>query len=116
MTQLLDHAALNELREALGEELDGIVELYVTGLKEQAQALADLFNAQDLPALRRSAHSLKGSSVSMGAMALGALAAQIEHLAAAGQPGGELQAAMAQVVDLADATATAFRDSGWVRS
>ena len=82
-TQLIDHATLNELREALGDELDSIVKLYVDGLAEQSGALATLLAAGDLATLRRSAHSLKGSSVSMGAQQLGALAGQIEKLASA---------------------------------
>ena len=42
--QLIDHATLNELREALGDELDNIVKLYVDGLAEQSAALATLLS------------------------------------------------------------------------
>ena len=77
-TQLIDHATLNELREALGDELDGIVKLYVDGLPTQSAELVALLAAHDLPTLRRSAHSLKGSSVSMGAVLLGARAGEGE--------------------------------------
>lgn len=116
MMQLIDHATLNELREALGDELDHIVKLYVDGLPEQSAALATLLAAGDLATLRRSAHSLKGSSVSMGAQQLGALAAQIEKLAATGQVSAELDTAVARVEALARDTAAAFVESGWVRA
>ncbi|WP_342128540.1 Hpt domain-containing protein [Hydrogenophaga sp. OTU3427] len=116
MMQLIDHATLNELREALGDELDSIVQLYVDGLPEQSQALVRLLAAQDLPTLRRSAHSLKGSSVSMGAQALGTLSAQIEKLAATGSLSDELRAEVARVPALAADTEQALRESGWVRS
>jgi HPt (histidine-containing phosphotransfer) domain-containing protein len=71
--------------------------------------------AGDLATLRRSAHSLKGSSVSMGAQQLGELAAQIEKLAATGQGSAELDTAVAGITTLAVDTATAFVESGWVR-
>jgi HPt (histidine-containing phosphotransfer) domain-containing protein len=112
---LIDHATLNELREALGDELDGIIKLYVDGLPEQADALVQLLAAQDLPTLRRTAHSLKGSSVSMGAQALGALSAQIERLAATGTLSDELASQVAQVQALATDTAQLLRSSGWIR-
>lgn len=115
MTQLIDHATLNELREALGEELDSIVQMYVDGLAEQASALVAQLAAGDLATLRRSAHSLKGSSVSMGAQAMGARAAEIEKLAATGQPSDALNSAVATVVALAADTETALRASGWAR-
>lgn len=115
MTVLLDHSTLNELREALGEELDGIVQLYVDGLVEQARALQGLLAAQDLATLRRQAHSLKGSSVSMGAQALGQAAAQIEKLAASGSESAELRDCVAGIVALATDTERALRDSGWAR-
>ena len=115
MTVLLDHATLNELREALGEELDGIVQLYVDGLVEQARTLQALLATQDLATLRRNAHSLEGSSVSMGAQALGQSAAQIEKLAATGTESGELSAWVAGIATLATETARALRDSGWAR-
>lgn len=116
MMQLIDHATLNELREALGDELDGIVKLYVDGLPQQGTTLVTSLAAGDLTTLRRSAHSLKGSSVSMGAQQLGALAAQIEKLAATGQGSAALNTAVAGVAALAADTAAAFVESGWVRA
>lgn len=113
--QLIDHATLNELREALGDELDGIVKLYVDGLPTQSAELVALLAAHDLPTLRRSAHSLKGSSVSMGAQALGLAAAQIEKLAASGIESAELREEVAGIVALATDTEQALRDSGWAR-
>ena len=112
--QLIDHATLNELREALGEELDSILKLYVDGLPAQSAELVSLLAAGDLPTLRRSAHSLKGSSVSMGAPRLGERAAQIEKLAATGESSDALRDAVAGVQALAAETVAAFVASGWV--
>ncbi len=112
--QLIDHTTLNELREALGDELDGIVKLYVEGLPTQSAELVALLAAGNLPNLRRSAHSLKGSSMSMGAPRLGTRAAEIEKLAAQGEPSEALRAAVASVQALAAETASAFVESGWV--
>lgn len=115
MTVLLDHATLNELREALGNELDGIVQLYVDGLAEQALGLQQQLALQDLPNLRRQAHSLKGSSVSMGAQTLGQLCAEIEKLAASGSATAELSDKVGQITALAAETALALREAGWAR-
>lgn len=116
MTSLLDHATLNELREALGDELDSIVSLYVQELPAHTQTLLDLWAQRDLPTLRRSAHSLKGSSVSMGAQRLGALAAQIEKLAATGEVSDTLEQAMAALPALAKETQASYYDSGWANA
>lgn len=113
--QLIDPSTLTELSDALGDELGGIVQLYVDGLPAQCAELVKLLAARDLPTLRRSAHSLKGSSVSMGANQLGALAAQIEKLAASGQGSSELDAAVASVSALGQQTAAAFVAAGWVQ-
>lgn len=115
MTMLLDHATLNELREALGDELDGIVQLYADGLPEQASTLQTLLASQDLATLRRSAHSLKGSSVSMGAQTLGQAAAQIEKLAATGADSSELRELVAGITALAAETIQTLRESGWAK-
>lgn len=111
---LIDHTTLNELREALGDELDGIVKLYVEGLPQQSAQLADLLAAGDLTTLRRSAHSLKGSSSSLGAARMGARAAEIEKLAATGQTSEALRLAVEAMPALAAETAAAFVESGWI--
>lgn len=111
---LIDHATLNELREALGNELDSIVKLYVDGLPAQCAELVALLDAGNLPTLRRSAHSLKGSSVSMGATQLGTRAAQIEKMAAAGENTEALRQAVTDLQALSEATVSAFIASGWV--
>ena len=113
---LIDHPTLAELSDALGDELGCIVQLYAEGLPAHCAELVALLAAGDLPNLRRSAHSLKGSSVSMGANQLGALAAQIEKLAASGQGSTELDTAVASVSALGAQTASALVAAGWVRS
>ena len=113
--QLIDPSTLTELSDALGDELGGIVQLYVDGLRAQCAELVKLLAARDLPTLRRSAHSLKGSSVSMGASQLGAVAAHIEKLAASGQRSTELDAAVASAPALGAQTVAAFVAAGWAR-
>ena len=113
--ELIDLPTLTELSDALGDELGDIVQLYVNGVPAQCAELVSLLAAGDLQTLRRSAHSLKGSSVSMGAQQLAGLAAQIEKLAASGQGSAELDAAVAGVQALGTQTVAAFVAAGWVR-
>ena len=75
----IDLATFAELQDAVGA--DFATELVDTFLEEAPAMLADLrasLAAADADLYRRSAHSLKSNSNTFGAMALGALARDIE--------------------------------------
>ncbi len=99
---LLDAHALAELRDMIGDALTDIGRDFLAGLEGEVSRIAAA--SSDAAALRRAAHSLKGSAGNMGAVALAAQAADIEALAAQ----GELAAAAARGPELA-ATAQATR-------
>lgn len=76
----IDSATFKELQDAAGEEF--VVELVDTFLADAPTMLDDLRDslaAGDADKFRRAAHSLKSNSLTFGAIALGALARELEH-------------------------------------
>jgi len=79
----LDIAALNELKDMLGEALSEIVDSFLEGLDGEVEAIQQALGA-DAAAVRAAAHSLKGSAGNLGARILAALASHIEKAAVEG--------------------------------
>lgn len=76
---IIDRATFEELKAATGA--DFVKELVATFLAEAPGMLGELrsaFAANDAERFRRAAHSLKSNSHTFGALALGALARQLE--------------------------------------
>jgi HPt (histidine-containing phosphotransfer) domain-containing protein len=89
----IDAATFAELQAAAGE--DFVRELIDTFLQEAPPMLAALRTARDVgtaEAFRRSAHSLKSNANTFGALALAALARDLELQGLAGTPADALDA------------------------
>jgi HPt (histidine-containing phosphotransfer) domain-containing protein len=96
---IIDDATFRELQETAGAEFVG--ELVDTFIEEAPQMLAELraaLAAGQAEAFRRAAHSLKSNSLTFGALALGAMARELEL-----QGIGADAAATQQRVDALDA-------------
>lgn len=79
---ILDHAVLNELRDATGGDEAFIVDLVETYVSEGAVNLEGMIaaaEASDPAAIVRPAHTLKSSSASLGAMRLADICRGIEE-------------------------------------
>ena len=75
----IDSATFAELQDTAGAEF--VAELVDTFLEEAPSMLLELRNARseaDVDRFRRAAHSLKSNSHTFGALALGALARELE--------------------------------------
>lgn len=81
MVERLDANLLDELRAVMEEEFDSLLEAYLKDSERRCFEVSEAWEAGDLEALRRSAHSLKGASSNIGAAALAELCASLEHLA-----------------------------------
>ena len=79
----LDTAALNDLKDMLGDALAEIADSFLEGLDGEVTAIHQALGADKL-AVRAAAHSLKGSAGNMGARVLAALASSIEKAAVEG--------------------------------
>ncbi len=112
--ELLHSPTLTELRAVLGDDLLGLLHLYAGSLHSQVHDIREAHRHDDIERLRRCAHSLKGSSLSVGAQALAALALSIENKAD-GAHRGPLEQDLLALPTLADDTLAALRDGGWVQ-
>jgi len=74
----IDHKVLNDLREVME---DGYLHLVQTFLDDSERRLSELHAAKNADELGSAAHSFKGSSSNMGAVALACLCQQLEDRA-----------------------------------
>ncbi|MGE8323394.1 MAG: Hpt domain-containing protein [Pseudomonas sp.] len=74
----IDHKVLSDLREVMEE---GYLQLVQTFLEDSERRLGQLHAAQSAQELGSAAHSFKGSSSNMGALALAGLCQQLEDRA-----------------------------------
>jgi HPt (histidine-containing phosphotransfer) domain-containing protein len=103
---VIDHAALNMLRDAGGPELlVELVDLYLEDSPSQLAAVSEAGRLGDLEALQRSAHRLKSASAQLGASELTALCTDLEAWCRAGAAREAVTAVPA--VEAAHATAVA---------
>ncbi len=97
----IDMAALQELRDALGEDLTEIVNHFLDQLDEQVQGIGSALAAGDVQAAGRQGHALKGSAGNLALAGLAALAAELEQMGKR----GELEAARSRYRALQSAAA-----------
>lgn len=80
--EVLDHALVAELRDIMGAEFPMLVQAYLRDAGARLQELRALVsgtgNAPQDEALRRAAHTLKGSSSNLGAVRVASLCAALE--------------------------------------
>jgi HPt (histidine-containing phosphotransfer) domain-containing protein len=62
-----------------------LIDIYINEAPKQIQAIAAALTARTFPALMITAHTLKGSSLNLGARQLGALCLKLEELGRAGK-------------------------------
>ena len=84
----LDLDALNELKQIMGEEYALLMETFVNDSTMRLKAIKAAVAARDADAIRRSAHSFKGSAANMGAFRLTQLCKSLEELGASGGADG----------------------------
>jgi HPt (histidine-containing phosphotransfer) domain-containing protein len=77
---------LQELvQETDSEFVNELIDIYLIETPKQIQAITEALTAQIFPALMIAAHTLKGSSLNLGAKPLGALCLKLEELGREGK-------------------------------
>jgi HPt (histidine-containing phosphotransfer) domain-containing protein len=77
---------LQELEQETDFEfVNELIDIYINEAPKQIQAMTAALIAQTFPALMITAHTLKGSSLNLGARQLGALCLKLEELGRAGK-------------------------------
>lgn len=84
MEEHLDHEALAELKEVMEEDFETLLSTYLNDSRQRITSLASAVEAGDPESFARTAHSLKGSCINIGAMRLGQLCAKAEHTGRSG--------------------------------
>jgi signal transduction histidine kinase/DNA-binding response OmpR family regulator len=105
---VLDRAVLRSLARDVGDEAN-VEEICALFLAETGPRLLEIERAaehRDAEALRVSAHTLKGSAVNVGAIAVASAAAELERLA--GREPEELRAPLLRLADAVELTRAAL--------
>jgi HPt (histidine-containing phosphotransfer) domain-containing protein len=77
---------LQELQQETDSEfVIELIDIYISETPKQIQAITAALTAQTFPALMIAAHTLKGSSLNLGAKQLGALCLKLEEIGRAGK-------------------------------
>lgn len=79
---------IQELRMVMGEDFAGLLRTFLVDSAQRVDAIAATVQAADADALRRAAHSFKGSAGNMGAIAVAELCRQLEELGRSGTTAG----------------------------
>ncbi len=88
---VLDPAAIENLREMVGGDVEFMIELIDVFLNDAPRMLSDMrqsFESGDAEVLHRAAHSLKSNAAEFGAIGLSDLCREIETLSKAGAVDG----------------------------
>ena len=80
-TEHLDEDTLHELQLIMGDDFSRLVQTFTADSVARIAAIRETATADDAEALRRAAHSFKGSSGNMGARQLSELCRLIEEYA-----------------------------------
>ena len=73
----LDSETINTLREVLEGEFDNLINTFLSDVPEKIKQLYDAEGTADVAALEMVAHTLKGSSGNVGAMALSGVCGEL---------------------------------------
>ncbi len=77
--QEFDTEVLDTLKEAIGDSLTKIINLYLTDTPNTLQQMQQALNQDDYETVGRLAHSLKSSSANLGALQVSNLAINLEQ-------------------------------------
>jgi HPt (histidine-containing phosphotransfer) domain-containing protein len=89
--QHLDLDALKELQAVMGEEFSLLIETFTSDSILRIEGIKEAVAAQDAEAIRRAAHSFKGSASNMAAPNLTSLCRSLEDLGYNGSTEGSEQ-------------------------
>jgi len=102
----LDHHVLKQLHADMGEGIGAIIDIYLSELPKQIDAIGKAIDADDADVLSSLSHRLKGASYNIGALALAKLCERLKD-------GGD-QALLLLLRHEADAVMNAF-EKDWVK-
>ncbi len=81
----LDHDAVDELQSVMGADFETLVESFFRDSEQRITRLREAIDQGEADELRQTAHSFKGSSGNLGALALSGLCLELEQVGRSGQ-------------------------------
>lgn len=75
----IDHEAIVTLKEVMEDEFQLLIDTFLSDSEERLEALREGVSALDADAVRRAAHSFKGSSSNIGAPQLAEICFKMEE-------------------------------------
>ncbi len=99
MAANLDLDALNELKQVMGDEFPLLIDTFVNDSVVRIETIREAVVSGDPEAIRRTAHSFKGSASNMGAPVLTEHCRKLEELGNSGQVEGSLAVFDALVIE-----------------
>ena len=75
----LDYDAVNVLKEVMEDDFALLIETFLTDSRGRIFTLQSLMHSTDSDAIRRAAHSFKGSCSNLGALQLASLCGSLEQ-------------------------------------
>ena len=87
----IDQTAYNAMKTTMGEIFTSVIDAFLDYVPTQIAALDTAIQQTDCEAIFNSAHSIKSSSSSIGALGLASTAEQIEHMGRQGVSTGTEQ-------------------------
>lgn len=81
MTDLIDYEHLDMLKDAIGDDLNEILNVFIENTPKGLGLIQQAFDAGDADSLRLHAHTLKGSAANVGATLLAEQAKVVEMAA-----------------------------------
>lgn len=79
MDDHLDHEAMVELRDVMEGDFEFLLNTYLSDTRTRIDTLKAALDRNDLEQCARAVHSLKGSSINVGAMRLGQCCVEAEY-------------------------------------
>lgn len=86
--QHLDFDALDELKDVMGDEFSLLIDTFIDDSTIRIETIKVAIKSGEAEAIRRTAHSFKGSAGNMGAVRLTGFCRSLEDLGSEGQTEG----------------------------
>ena len=93
-TSAIDRAAFESLRKILGDDAQELTRSYLDESAELLKAMKQSLEQKDWEGLDRSAHTLKGSSLTIGAKGLAEICQQLQIIVESKEPGQTVEKLM----------------------
>jgi signal transduction histidine kinase/DNA-binding NarL/FixJ family response regulator len=109
--KLIDMNIYAELLDLMGDEMQKITDQYIQSISTYIPIMASSLKNGEYNTIAESAHPLKSSSASMGAMQMSILCSQIENAARNEDPENILESLIQQTITISELTIQELRDS-----